>query len=75
VHGLDLADALGVSPWLTPAAGELVTRLLVGPRAALVDGLGWDRARFLRTATGRAPLTPEESSEIYRLGIRRLALG
>ena len=31
VHGLDLADALGREPWLTPQAAALVTELLLGP--------------------------------------------
>ncbi|MFF8612184.1 maleylpyruvate isomerase N-terminal domain-containing protein [Streptomyces sp. NPDC015350] len=76
VHGLDLADALGREPWLTPAAGEAVTELLLGTEhVAAVDGLGWSRPHFLRRATGREPLTGAEAARIERLGIRWLALG
>lgn len=75
VHGLDLADALGEDPWLTPAAGDVVLRLLVGPRVESVDQLGWGRDHFLRKATGRTPLTAEDSSRLARLGVHWLALG
>ncbi|MFD5624041.1 maleylpyruvate isomerase N-terminal domain-containing protein [Streptomyces yangpuensis] len=76
VHGLDLADALGRKPWLTPAAGDAVTELLLGTEhAAAVDELGWSRTRFLRKATGREPLDGAEAVQVERLGIRRLALG
>ncbi|MFE7617171.1 maleylpyruvate isomerase family mycothiol-dependent enzyme [Streptomyces sp. NPDC057496] len=76
VHGLDLADALGREPWLTPAAGEAVTELLLGTEhVGAVDKLGWSRSRFLRRATGREPLTEAEAAQIERLGIRWLALG
>lgn len=85
VHGLDLADALGREPWLTDPAADLVTGLLTGDgdggghgdgdgpdRAA---ALGWDRARLLRKATGREPLSVAESERLAEVGIRRLALG
>lgn len=75
VHGLDLADALGRKPWLTAPAGDLVLYLLAGSGANLVDGLGWSRPQFLRKATGRAPLSAEESAQVERLGLRWLALG
>jgi uncharacterized protein (TIGR03083 family) len=67
VHGLDVADAVGREPWLTaPAAEHLQGLLFAG------DVSGWDPAVLLRKATGRAPLTPQESA---RLGLRRLAFG
>ncbi|MFJ5708217.1 MULTISPECIES: maleylpyruvate isomerase family mycothiol-dependent enzyme [unclassified Streptomyces] len=76
VHGLDLADALGRAPWLTPPAGEAVTELLLGPgHAAALDELGWSRPRLLRKATGREPLDEPETELVERLGIRWLALG
>ncbi len=76
VHGLDLADALGREPWLSPAAGAVVTELLIGAEhTASVDELGWSRPRFLRKATGREPLDAAESAQVERLGIRWLALG
>ncbi|SNY66387.1 maleylpyruvate isomerase family mycothiol-dependent enzyme [Paractinoplanes atraurantiacus] len=64
VHGLDLADAIGREPWLTPSAAEVVHRLLPGSPSRPDAG-------FLRKATGRAPLTADEEA----LGIRRLTLG
>ncbi|MFC9588046.1 maleylpyruvate isomerase N-terminal domain-containing protein [Streptomyces yangpuensis] len=76
VHGLDLADALGRKPWLTPAAGDAVTELLLGTEhATAVDELGWSRTHFLRKATGREPLNEAEAVQVARLGIRWLALG
>ncbi|MEU5216559.1 maleylpyruvate isomerase family mycothiol-dependent enzyme [Streptomyces sp. NPDC020807] len=76
VHGLDLADALGREAWLTPAAGDSVTELLLGAEhAPAAEQLGWSRARFLRKATGREPLSETEAATVERLGIRWLALG
>ncbi|MFF5923818.1 maleylpyruvate isomerase N-terminal domain-containing protein [Streptomyces flavochromogenes] len=76
VHGLDLADALGREAWLTPAAGDAVTELLLGPEhAAAADRLGWSRPHFLRRATGREPLNEAEAAQIEQLGVRWIALG
>ncbi|MFB7460850.1 maleylpyruvate isomerase family mycothiol-dependent enzyme [Streptomyces sp. NPDC056188] len=76
VHGLDLADALGREPWLTPQAADVVRDLLLGPgSAAALEKLGWSRLLFLRKATGRAPITQEEATEADRLGIHWLTLG
>lgn len=76
VHGLDLADALGRKPWLTSAAGDAVTELLLGTEhATATDALGWSRTRFLRKATGREPLNEAEAAQVEQLGIRWLALG
>ncbi|MEV6211454.1 maleylpyruvate isomerase N-terminal domain-containing protein [Kitasatospora sp. NPDC051914] len=76
VHGLDLADALGRKPWLTPQAADVLQDLLLGPDGgAALEELDWDRLRFLRKATGRDPLTGEEAAEVDRLGIRWLTLG
>jgi uncharacterized protein (TIGR03083 family) len=74
VHGLDLADALGVEPWLTDdAAGLLRTLWLDDP--TVPGALGWDGARFLRKVTGRAELAPAERAALDAAGARWLALG
>lgn len=76
VHGLDLAAAVGRSPWLSESAGRVLSQLLLGPRGLdEVDVLGWDQVTFLRKATGREPLTGAEAAEVERAGIRRLSLG
>ncbi|MEU4078170.1 maleylpyruvate isomerase family mycothiol-dependent enzyme [Streptomyces venezuelae] len=76
VHGLDLADALGCEAWLTPAAGDAVTELLLGTEhAAAADELERSRPRFLRKATGREPLNEAEAAQVEQLGIHWLALG
>ncbi|MFF4961356.1 maleylpyruvate isomerase family mycothiol-dependent enzyme [Streptomyces sp. NPDC001222] len=76
VHGLDLADALGHDSWLTSQAADVVRDLLLGPgSAAALEKLGWGQLRLLRKATGRDPITEEETAEADRLGIRWLTLG
>ncbi|WP_369175397.1 maleylpyruvate isomerase family mycothiol-dependent enzyme [Streptomyces sp. R28] len=76
VHGLDLADALGREPWMTPQAADVVQDLLLGQdSAATLEKLGWSRLHFLRKATGRDPITREEAAEVDRLGVRWLTLG
>jgi len=76
VHGLDVADAVHRQPWLTPAAAVHLQQLLFGPDwRATVAALGWDSVLLLRKATGRAPLDPDESVRLDRLGIQWLALG
>jgi uncharacterized protein (TIGR03083 family) len=76
VHGLDLADALGRQPWLTPAAGDAVLDLLLGrDHTPAAREMGWDRPRFLRKVTGREPLTDTEAATVEQLGIRWIALG
>lgn len=72
VHGLDLADALGRAPWMTPGAAHVVRRILVG----LLGGdppapLGWDDVTFIETGTGRRRPT---SSELEALGERAALL-
>lgn len=76
VHGLDLADALGVAPWLSAQAAGVVEGLLFGlaaPRAA--RELGVDRAGLLRRATGRTALSAAEQARLQELGITWLTLG
>jgi uncharacterized protein (TIGR03083 family) len=80
IHGLDLADALDRAPWLTPAASDVLTDLLLGglngPSVSeTLDELGWDEFTFLRKATGRRPLTSDETRNIEERGIRWLTLG
>jgi uncharacterized protein (TIGR03083 family) len=71
VHGLDLSDALGREPHLTPGAAALVEGMLVAmlgaepPRA-----LGWDDVVFLETGTGRREPTPEERAVLGALADR-----
>lgn len=87
VHGLDLADALGRPPWLTPTAAAVVADLLTGgspaprggaptrPGRALPDGLGWDALTLVRKATGRSALTDRERALVDRSGFRWLSFG
>ncbi|GGM07815.1 maleylpyruvate isomerase N-terminal domain-containing protein [Micromonospora yangpuensis] len=76
VHGLDVADALRQPPWLTTPAAHHLQRLLLGPHwRTAADILGWPPVTLLRRATGRAPLGPDESAALARLGLRGLALG
>jgi uncharacterized protein (TIGR03083 family) len=63
VHGLDLADAMGMAPWTTPGAAEVTRDLLVGllerhPPAA------WDDTMFFDKGTGRAPLSESDREEL-----------
>ncbi|MEV7238558.1 maleylpyruvate isomerase N-terminal domain-containing protein [Streptomyces sp. NPDC051020] len=76
VHGLDLAEALGREPWLTPQAADAVLELLLGPDQTTASlELGWDQPKFLRKVTGREPLDAAETVQVERLGIRWLTLG
>lgn len=76
VHGLDLAEALGREPWLTPQAADAVLELLLGPDGMTAsDGLDWEQPEFLRKVTGREPLDAAEAAQVERLGIRWLTLG
>lgn len=76
VHGLDLAEALGREPWLTPQAADAVLELLLGPdRMTATLELDWDQPKFLRKVTGREPLDAAETAQVERLGIRWLTLG
>jgi uncharacterized protein (TIGR03083 family) len=76
VHGLDLADALGREPWLTPRAAAVVLELLLDPdQLDAARALGWDEPTFLRKVTGRAALDSTETARIERLGVRWLTLG
>jgi hypothetical protein len=59
VHGLDVALALGRTPWTTePAAAVTAAVLLEGVDAEPP----WDEVTFIAKATGRAPLSQEEAA-------------
>ncbi|GAA0473498.1 hypothetical protein Aca07nite_56710 [Actinoplanes capillaceus] len=76
VHGVDVADAAGVPPWLTGPAGERALALLFGPPwRESVAALGGDPLTVIRQATGRAPLTPAERDRLDAAGLRPLTLG
>jgi uncharacterized protein (TIGR03083 family) len=61
VHGLDLADALGREPWLTPGAAALVRSMLVAMLGVEPpQALGWDDAAFFDAGTGRRRPSAEE---------------
>ncbi|MEU7778784.1 maleylpyruvate isomerase N-terminal domain-containing protein [Micromonospora parva] len=74
VHGLDLAAALGRSPWLTPPAAAVIAELLTGGRPTPA-GLGWDRLTLIRKATGRTAVTVPERAAVDAAGFRWLAFG
>ncbi|MFI7662265.1 maleylpyruvate isomerase N-terminal domain-containing protein [Micromonospora parva] len=74
VHGLDLAAALGRSPWLTPPAAAVIAELLTGGRPTPAE-LGWDRLTLIRKATGRTAVTAPERAAVDAAGFRWLAFG
>jgi uncharacterized protein (TIGR03083 family) len=61
-HGLDLANALGrpevVKPKPAAVMTETLDRMFGQP---MPDELGWDATDYILCATGRRPLTPDES--------------
>jgi uncharacterized protein (TIGR03083 family) len=59
VHGLDLARALGRTPWLTDAAEEVTSDILT---ALLEDAppAAWDPVTFIEAGTGRRALTDQD---------------
>jgi hypothetical protein len=69
VHGLDLADALGSAPWLTPGGEAVTVGILAGlPGGPIPASLAEDPVGFIDKGTGRVVLTAED-----RAGRRRLA--
>jgi uncharacterized protein (TIGR03083 family) len=71
VHGLDLADALGLRPWITPAADDLVVAMLVAMLGDDVrERLGWDDVTFIDAATGRRRIDDAERSALGGLADR-----
>jgi hypothetical protein len=77
VHGLDVALALDLRPWMTDSAAEVTGDLLLpaGAGAGLRAETGWDQVTLIAKLTGRSPVTSVESRLIESLGSRRLALG
>ena len=52
VHGLDLARALDLEPWITPAGADVTTAIL----RSLLGGdppAHWDAVAFIEIGTGR----------------------
>jgi uncharacterized protein (TIGR03083 family) len=76
VHGIDLADALGLPRWTTPEAQQHLARLLLGPayKTALA-GLDLDPVAFIAKATGRDSFAPGERARADALGVSWLSLG
>jgi len=63
VHGLDLADALGEPPWLTPSGGAVVRDILT----TLLGGApppAWDDVELADKGTGRTALTDRDRTEL-----------
>jgi len=76
IHGLDLADGLGRTPWLTAPAADVVEWLLLGGTPIdSVPGLGWDQRAVIEAATGRRPVTGTERALLAGHGVRRLTFG
>ena len=61
VHGLDLANGLGRSAWMSGAALAVTTGILA-PLVSVdqLGDLGWDDLEFVAKATGRLALTSAE---------------
>jgi len=61
VHAMDIANAVGATEHLDPAAAAIITDILVGLLGEpLPADLGWDATTFILTGTGRRELTAEE---------------
>lgn len=59
VHGLDLADALGIDPWLSVDGGAIVRALLTSLLEA-PPPQEWDDVELADKGTGRVPLSPRD---------------
>ncbi len=72
VHGLDLTDALGRSPYITPLAGaitaDLLDKALDGTRPA---DLAQDEVAFIEVATGRRPHSDRRLPVLHWSGSQR----
>jgi uncharacterized protein (TIGR03083 family) len=75
VHGVDLADGLGVPPWLTEAASDIVEGLVLPSGAQVVRAAtGWSRPALLRKTTGREPLTAADQAVLHQIAPTPLTL-
>ena len=72
VHGLDLAEALGCDPWITPAAAEVTTVILCSLLGADRPS-GWDDVAFIEIGTGRRAPGARETADLGA-GASRLPL-
>lgn len=71
VHGLDLAHALGRSPWASQQGLRVTRAVLLGLLGApLPDGLPWDDITLAEKGTGRQPLSSFERDSLGPLGDR-----
>jgi uncharacterized protein (TIGR03083 family) len=75
LHGLDLALSLDRTPWTAPSAAALTERILITSGADRAADLGWDSPTLLAKASGRTPLTPQETRDAARLGLTWRPLG
>jgi uncharacterized protein (TIGR03083 family) len=78
VHGLDLASGLGLQPWLTVPAAEVIEDLLLPEarsREELHARLGCDRTGVISRLTGRVPFSPGAREVLAGLGVTWLTLG
>ncbi len=76
IHGLDLAEGLGRTPWLTAPAADVIAWLLLGDTPIdSVPGLGWDRLTLIEAATGRRPVSDTERALLSGHGVRWLTFG
>jgi uncharacterized protein (TIGR03083 family) len=71
VHGLDLADALGRRPWLTPAGAGMTRSILTGLLGSEPPGVQrMGDLAFIETGTGRRRLTAGERAALGEIARR-----
>ncbi len=77
VHGLDLSIGLDMQPWMTAAAADVLTGLLLpdGRSGEFCERLSCDRIGLIARLTGRATLSAADGQLLAEAGIARLALG
>ena len=63
VHGLDLADALDMKPWLTAEGGAIVRELLTWLLGA-APPTSWDDVELADKGTGRSQLTAKDRADL-----------
>lgn len=76
VHGLDLAAALTMEPWLTDAGSSITCGILFGLLDAdLPEAVGWSELTFIEAGTGRRALTDSEMAALAGLAGRFPLMG